>query len=355
MNHSQTPFDPAASDSLHPASGEGAVSNRPASPTDQRPSDERRGSEPPDIGRQRRRRRKRLPVVLFVLTCASTFYAGACGWLPLYYLETAGGPLGLIPMRQAILRHWSDGLIYMACLIAILFMHEMGHFVATVWHRIPASLPFFIPLPISPFGTMGAIIGMEGSRANRPQMFDIGLAGPLAGLVVAIPITLYGIQTLDLSGPEYGIMGCDVPLAVELAFEHWRRPPGYEPGDVVWLGQMNPYFMAGWVGLFITALNMFPISQLDGGHTVYTLFGRPRALWIARGVLTAAIAYAVYSDLWRNIWPMLALLLLMGPDHPPTRDDRAPLGWFRYVLGGASLLIPVFCFPLRTIVIEMGF
>jgi membrane-associated protease RseP (regulator of RpoE activity) len=260
-----------------------------------------------------------------------------------------------MPMRMAILKHWDEGLIYMACLIAILLTHEMGHFLTTLFHRIPASFPYFILFPISPFGTMGAVIGMDGSRANRPQTFDIGLAGPLAGLVVAIPILMYGIQQLDLSQPEYGAMGCDPPLAVKLAFEYWRRPPGYEAGDVVWMGQMNPYFMAGWVGLFITGMNMLPLSQLDGGHIIYTLFGRSRALWIARGFMVTAIAYTVYSDLIRNIWLMVALLLLIGPDHPPTRDDSAPMGWFRYALGGVSLLIPVFCFPLRIIVVEGGF
>jgi hypothetical protein len=312
-------------------------------------------AEPAESSPPRRKRRKWLPLSLFLLTCVSTFYAGACGWLPMFYWEAAivnpqDPDAGLMPMRQAMLRHWSDGLIYMACIIAILLTHEMGHFIATLWHRVPASLPYFVPFPPSPFGTMGAVIGMEGSRANRPQIFDIGLAGPLAGLVVAIPILLYGIEMLDLSGPEYGIVALDLPLVVKLAFEHWHSPPGYEPGDVVWMGQMNPYFMAGWVGLFITGLNMLPLSQLDGGHTIYTLFGRPWASWIARSFLVLAIAWAVFSDQWMNMWLIIALLLLIGPDHPPTRDDRAPLGAFRYVLGAVSLLIPVLCFPPRLMI-----
>jgi hypothetical protein len=303
-----------------------------------------------------RKRRFWLPLILFFLTCISTFFAGACGWTPLDYLVLAGEghPDGLLPMRMAILNHWQDGLIYMACVVAILLTHEMGHFIATLLHRIPASYPYCIPLPISPFGTMGAVIGMQGSRANRPQMFDIGIAGPLAGLVVAIPVTLYGISQLDLTGPEYGVFGCDPPLAVTLAFEHWRKPPGYEPGDVIWFSQLNPYFMAGWVGLFITGLNMLPMSQLDGGHTVYTLFGRRRALWIARMFLVGVIAYCVYSGLVIKVWPMIVLLLLIGPDHPPTLDDAAPMGWFRYVLGGATLFIPVFCFPLRIFLVATG-
>ena len=296
------------------------------------------------------KRRFFLPLVLFLLTCGSTFFAGACGWLPLYYLIEIGPREGLAPMRMSIMHHWQDGLIYMACVVAILLTHEMGHFIATLVHRIPASFPYCIPLPISPFGTMGAVIGMQGSRANRPQTFDIGVAGPLAGLVVAIPVLLYGISMLDLSGPQYGVFACDPPLAVKLLFEYWRKPPGYESGDVIWMGQLNPYFMAGWVGLFITGMNMLPMSQLDGGHTIYTLFGQPRAWWIARGFLVATIAFCVYSGLVYIVWLMLLLLMVIGPDHPPTRDDSAPLGWFRYVLGGATLSIPIFCMPLRIIV-----
>src|SRR6185436_18996733 len=121
------------------------------------------------------------------LTCGSTFIAGATHWNPgrLFDLSSV---LIQASARRMILEHWQDGLIYMSCVLAILLTHEMGHFVMTIVHRVRASLPLFIPFPISAIGTMGAVIAMDGSKADRRQIFDIGLAGPLAGLVVAVPI-----------------------------------------------------------------------------------------------------------------------------------------------------------------------
>jgi Zn-dependent protease len=288
------------------------------------------------------RRRKKLPLVLFLITCVSTWFAGATGWLPGYYLSIWALRLDGLPMRRVILSHWQDGLIYMACLLAILLTHEMGHFLATVKYHIPASFPFFVPFPISPIGTMGAVIGMDGRRADRRQTFDIGLAGPLAGLLVAAPVLWIGIQKLDLNGTPHGPFTLDTPLVVRLLLDS-ISPPGYQPGMAVTYSQLNPYFMAGWVGLLITGLNMLPVSQLDGGHVVYTLFGK-RAYWIARGFLLLAVVYILWYRAWA--WTlMVIILLLIGPDHPPTRDDTVPLGWFRTLLGWISLLIPVLCFP----------
>jgi Zn-dependent protease len=289
-----------------------------------------------------RRRRKRLPLILFVITCVSTFWAGAVGWIPLQYLVDWFFSQDAMPIRRVMVSHWQDGLIFMLCLLAILLTHEMGHFLAALRYHIPASLPFFLPFPISPFGTMGAVIGMDGLRANRKEMFDIGLAGPLAGLVVAIPVLLTGIQQLDLTAPGHGPFQLDTPLSVRLIMEV-SPPPGYTSGDEVWYSQLNPYFMAGWVGLLITGLNMLPVSQLDGGHVIYTLFGK-HARWIARGFMLVAISYIVYTRAYT--WSlMLIIVFFIGVDHPPTRDDTVKLGWFRTVLGILSLSIPLLCFP----------
>ena len=183
---------------------------------------------------------------------------------------------------------------------------------------------------------------MDGMRANRKEMFDIGLAGPLAGLIVAVPVLLMGIHQLDLTTPEHGPFKMDTPLAVRMIMEV-SPPPGYTSGDEVWYSQLNPYFMAGWVGLLITGLNMLPVSQLDGGHVIYTLFGK-RARWIARGFMLVALSYIVFAQAW--MWSvMVILVLLIGVDHPPTRDDTVKLGWFRTVLGVLSLAIPLLCFP----------
>jgi membrane-associated protease RseP (regulator of RpoE activity) len=290
----------------------------------------------------RRPRRKRLPAILFLVTCVSTFFAGATGWLPLLYILNVDAD----GMRRAIIRNWQDGFIYMGCVLAILLTHEMGHFLATLRHRVPASLPFFLPLPISPIGTMGAVIAMDGAKADRKEMFDIGLAGPLAGLVVIIPVIWIGIQQIDWTAPSYGPFQLDMPLAVRLCLEQ-TRPLGYQAGADIAYSQLNPFLMAGWVGLLITGLNMLPVSQLDGGHVIYTLFGK-RSHWIARGFMLLAVGYIVYARApWWSI--MVLLVLLMGIDHPPTRDDTVRLGWLRTSLGLLSLLIPVLCFPLHVL------
>jgi membrane-associated protease RseP (regulator of RpoE activity) len=312
-----------------------------------------------EIGRRPRRRwrlgqrRIGLPLLLFLLTCGSTFFAGVTGWMPMLYVfrdETLLAPISndpylLIGARRAVLVHWQDGLIYMGCILAILLTHEMGHFVMTIVYRVRSTLPFFIPLPISPIGTLGAVICMDGLRANRRQIFDIGLAGPLAGLAVAIPIIWIGATRLDLRGAAPGD-ALELPLVLRLLVER-LHPGAYQPATGVPFSALNPYFMAGWVGLLITALNMMPVSQLDGGHVLYALFGRA-AHWIARLFMFFVFIYLSVTTIYFDTFPfwivMALLVLLLGTDHPSTRDDRMPLGWFRTLLGLASLLIPVLCF-----------
>ncbi len=282
-----------------------------------------------------------LPVVLFLATCVSTFLAGTMAWFPPYFVERVLSDQSLMAIRRAIVANWQDGLIYMGCVLAILMTHEMGHFLATVRYRISASFPYFIPLPISPLGTLGAVIRMDGMRANRREIFDIGLAGPLAGLMVAIPITWVGIQQMDTSGPAHGPYAVHPPLLLQ-AMMYLASPNDYTWGEPIAQGHLNPYLMAGWVGLLITCLNMLPVSQLDGGHVVYTLF-RQRARWIARGFILLAIAYILIAGA-RHWLLMLVLVMFIGIDHPPTRDDNVPLGWFRTTLGCLSLAIPLLCF-----------
>jgi membrane-associated protease RseP (regulator of RpoE activity) len=258
--------------------------------------------------------------------------------------------MDMMLVRQSVVANFQTGLIYMVCVISILLAHEMGHFVATVLYRVPASLPYFIPFPMAPIGTMGAVIGMDGQRANRKEIFDIGLAGPIAGLVVALPILWVGVSRLHLEGPGHGAYAYDSPLLVRWMIAHLH--PARTGVRFLSTSQVNPYFMAGWVGLLITGLNMLPVSQLDGGHVVYTLFGK-RAHWIARMFVLAAVAYVVLAKAY--IWLlMVVLVVLIGTDHPPTANDHVRLGWLRTILGLASLLIPVFCFPLRGLVPAQG-
>ena len=293
-----------------------------------------------------RPRRVALPVVLFLLTCVSTFWVGVCKWTPnliepLWNVVAYGN---LLQARELLLANWQSGLIYMVSVLTILLLHEFGHFFMTLYYRVPASFQYFLPFPLNPLGTLGAVIGMQGNAADRKQIFDIGLAGPLAGLVAAVPIAYYGVSHLDLTGPPYGGLGFRMPLLLDW-FAKMTQVPGYQTGDIVFLNQLNPWFVAGWVGMLVTGLNMMPVGQLDGGHVTYTLFGKTAHL-IAQLAIVGAISYMVYHNNFM-LALMVVLVLMMGPKHPPTLNDSVPLGIIRYVLGLASLSIPVLCFPPR--------
>src|SRR4029079_17659482 len=199
--------------------------------------------------------------------CLSTFWVGSANWRPQLVGSAAD-------MSQTIALHWRQGLTYMFAVLAILLTHEMGHFLQTVRYGIPASYPLCIPVPFTLIGTMGAVISMDGMKANRKQIFDIGIAGPLAGLVVAAPILYVGVKTLDLSkAAAPGDIQLYNPVIVRWLIE-WMHPKWANQAAWISISQLNPFFMAGWVGMLITGLNMLPVSQLDGGHTIYALFGR---------------------------------------------------------------------------------
>ena len=288
------------------------------------------------------RRRLALPLVLFVATCVSTFWVGAANWRPQLY--------SIADMPGVIAANWQQGLMYMLAVLAILLTHEMGHFLQTVRYHIPASYPLCIPVPFTPIGTMGAVISMDGMRANRKQIFDIGIAGPLAGLAVAAPILYMGVRDLDLS--PRAVVPNDIqlynPVIVRWMIE-WMHPQWAGSAAWVSVSQLNPLFMAGWVGMLITGLNMLPVSQLDGGHTIYGLFGRD-AYKIARAFTIIAIMYVVLNLEQAAMWtPMLILVILLGIHHPPTADDSVELDDFRWLLGVASMAIPVLCFPLQAL------
>jgi len=296
-------------------------------------------------------RRRVLPLVLFLTTCASTFFAGYCDWQPDRYLGNPGRILaehrvawanGITSddaTAQEVRRRLENGTLYMLCVVGILLAHEMGHFVMTLRHGIPASYPFFIPVPFSPLGTMGAVIAMDGKGANRREMFDVGLAGPLAGLVVAVPIIWYGITHPAAHAVPHGATVFHNPLFVQLMVS-WLRPGSAVSDEVI----MSPFLMAGWVGLLITGLNMLPVSQLDGGHVAYALFGR-RAHSLARALLLGAIAFVIVVP-GAQIWTLMVVLVtIIGVDHPPTANDTVDLGWPRRLIGYASLAIPILCFP----------
>jgi membrane-associated protease RseP (regulator of RpoE activity) len=287
---------------------------------------------------QPHRRRVWAPLMLFLATCFTTFYAGCYGWEVAYIDSRVAG---------RIAHNWRQGLTYMACVLGMLLAHEMGHFLMTVRYRIRASFPIFIPVPFTMTGTMGAVIRMDGLRANRRELFDIGLAGPLAGLVVALPLVYFGLKTWE--PPDYRAVLAAVhenpdgqatygkPVLVQLMLR-WERPD--LPADIDLTP--NALYMAGWVGLLVTGLNMLPMSQLDGGHIIHALFG-PKGRWVARGFLLSAIIAVIVTENY-NWLVMLCLITFLGVDHPPSANDQMPLGKLRWCLGLASLAIPIFCF-----------
>lgn len=300
-----------------------------------------------------RKRRLRIPILLFVLTCFSTFWVGVTDWRPIMPLldlwqSAALGSANFMPFRQMIYDNWDQGLIYMGCVLLILLTHEMGHFIATLIYRVPATVPIFLPFPFNPIGTFGAIIGMQANVANRKQIFDIGIAGPIAGLVIAVPLCWFGVTQLDMSVKGGGQIAFECPLLMKWMIA-WAGIEGYEPGQGIWPQQINPMLAAAWVGLLVTGLNMMPVGQLDGGHVTYTLFGK-RSFLIAEAIIVFAVAYMVYIQSV-HLSVMVLLLLIIGTRHPPTSDDTVPLGPFRVVLGLASLAIPVLCFPARIFII----
>jgi membrane-associated protease RseP (regulator of RpoE activity) len=298
-----------------------------------------------DLGMMPRRRRG-LPLILFLLSCFFTYAAGTYHWQPAIFGMQADQAHGvrwdLVGTWAQLKSNWQDGLIYMGCVMSVLLAHEMGHFLMTIRYRVPATYPIFIPMPLMMMGTMGAVIGMDGFRANRRQMFDIGLAGPLAGLVITVPLVWIGIKIGNAHMmPQHGGFIFGDPLLAKWLI-HWLRPD-MKPGEEL---IMNPVYMAGWVGMFVTGLNMLPISQLDGGHVIYTLFlGRSRI--IARGFLLAAIAFIVLTG--QVGWTLMVVIItFIGVDHPRTSDDTVPLGAVRSILGLLSLGLPILCFtPYR--------
>ncbi len=274
-----------------------------------------------------------LNLALFLLTLLSTTAQGA-----------------LMSHDMASVFPLVDGLSFSFPLMAILLCHEMGHYVAARLHRVPASLPFFIPLPptFGLFGTMGAVI-LQSRTSDRRKLIDIGAAGPLAGLVVAIPVLIYGLSLSPVQ-PLTGVgmqEGNSILYAVlkRLVLGAWLPSAGR---DVM----LHPTAMAGWAGFLITMLNLMPVNQLDGGHVAYAYFGNRygRASRILHGLLpvlaigvsawifldsrlelarlglpASALQIAANAGLPWLVWFVLIALLRRlsgGVDHPPV-DDRA--------------------------------
>jgi membrane-associated protease RseP (regulator of RpoE activity) len=275
-----------------------------------------------------------LHLALFLLTAFTTLMAGAFPFGDVALGELAADPGQLL-----------RGLPFAASLLSILAVHEFGHYAFGRRHGMPVSLPYFIPAPPQIFfvGTLGAVIRLRGPVRDRRALFDMAVAGPLAGLILAVPIFVLGLHLSSVvpSPPPGG--GLAIVFGDALLPKLLERlvlgtvPPGY---DIA----LHPVGVAAWFGFLVTALNLIPAGQLDGGHIVYAMFGRRHAL-ISK--LTVAGLVAVGVALWSPTWLFWALLIVavMGFHHGPPMDDITALDGKRRALGALALLLLPLLFP----------
>jgi len=232
------------------------------------------------------------------------------------------------------------GAPFAITLLLILGIHEMGHYIAARRHGIDVTLPYFIPLPfLSPLGTLGAVIFIKDVMRNRKSLFDVGISGPLAGFVVALiafiigmhlPATIHYNAVFDQFIP--GFKGLGMPILLEAIGKSIR--PGT---NLSIFATQQPVVLAAWFGMLLTVLNLLPLGQLDGGHVMYTLFGR-FAWYVAYITFAGLIIVGVYSNFLSLIF-YAGLAALTGLRHPPPSNDITPLDWRRKLLGYATLVL----------------
>ena len=270
-----------------------------------------------------------LPSILLVLTVFTTLWAGA---FQAYPRKLAGPVRMLIDAPETL---WL-GVPFAATLICILITHELGHYVFSRIHRVPASLPLFIPGPPHMIGTFGAVIRVNGPIKDRRALFDIGVAGPLAGFAVAVVALIFGLFLSSVVDRTSTIGQLGEPLL--LKFMAWLIIGPLPPQvDVL----LHPVAFAAWLGLFITSLNLIPIGQLDGGHVAYALWGT-RHQTIALAVLPLVIALGFVGWPGWFLWALLAMIFGFG--HPPVSNPQVPLGRSRILVSWIAFAVFVLSF-----------
>lgn len=279
-----------------------------------------------------------LHVLLFVLTIVTTTLVGALHYFG--FTQGFGAEAVVLPnFRDPSL--YARGLWYSATILAILGCHEMGHYLACRYYRVDASLPFFLPAPLPLTGTLGAFIRIRQRIPSKVALFDIGIAGPIAGFVVAVPALFMGLVMSKLERVPENFSGVELgePLLFRLAA--WLIWGDMPQGMSL---NMHPMAFAAWFGLLATALNLFPIGQLDGGHVAYAALGR-RSTLITLAMVGVAVGLTFVSSSW-IVWTILMVVMLavFGPHHPATLDDEAPLDQGRLILALIALVMLIVCF-----------
>jgi membrane-associated protease RseP (regulator of RpoE activity) len=221
----------------------------------------------------------------------------------------------------------------------------MGHYVACRLYKVDATLPFFIPTPpmIGPAGTFGAFIKIRSPMPSRRAVFDIGVAGPIAGFIALLPIAVIGIVTMEQATPEQIANASGIVFSDPLLLRFIAALNGTDLN----LGVGNPFYFAAWVGLLVTALNLIPSGQLDGGHAIYAVFGETAHRWTGRVAFVLMSVFSVLGWIFFNspsgflIAVLLGVMLKMGH---PTPWDQTPLDAKRKAVAFLTLTIFVLCF-----------
>lgn len=276
-------------------------------------------------------------VGLFVLTVVTTTIVGA-DHFGSFYLDFGNRVIMDLTTTQVFL----NGLWYSASILAILGAHEFGHYYACRYYGVDASLPYFLPAPFPLTGTLGAFIRIRQTIPSKRELFDIGIAGPIAGFIVAIPVLLLGMsmsRVSQLPPDTSGFVELGEPLLFRAAaWLFWGTPPeGYSIN-------MHPMAFAAWFGLLATALNLFPMGQLDGGHISYAVLGRKSTI-VTFGTVIALIGLTFISSSWL-VWTVVTVVMLVafGPRHPRTIDEDVPLDPARRWLAFGALVMFIVCF-----------
>jgi membrane-associated protease RseP (regulator of RpoE activity) len=273
-----------------------------------------------------------LHVGLFAATILTTTFMGGlhyAGFMMDFGARTVSLSLPAIFVR---------GFWYSATILAILGTHEFGHYYACVRYGINASLPYFIPLP-PPFetGTAGAFIKIRQPIRSKRALFDIGIAGPLAGFAVAVPALFLGLALSHVVPEPKGVPGLQ-SLGEPLIFKFATWVVWGNVSDAYTIN-MHPMAYAAWFGLLATVLNLFPVGQLDGGHISYAVLGR-RAIYVTYGALASLVALCWVAYVWIG-WTTLVVVMMsiFGFRHPPTADEAVPLGRRRLILAVVAVLV----------------
>jgi len=255
--------------------------------------------------------------ILFILTFAATLVAGAM-------------QRGVNPIEDPG-RIWL-GLPFSLTLLLILGAHEFGHYFVSRRHGVDVTLPYFIPAP-SFIGTFGAFIKMKSPIMDRRILLDIGAAGPLAGMAVAVPVTLVGLALSDVGAAPADGAGFTLGTSVLFSFLNWIVH-GSLPDEINIL--LHPAAFSGWIGILITSLNLLPVGQLDGGHVAYAILG-PRQGIVARVIIAVLVFLGIFGWSGWLIW--VVLLLFLGINHPPVVYEWVPLDRIRRMIGWGVLAL----------------